>query len=91
MLAGKYTLSSDQGLHLRLSPIDGETKEKFEALTGGKPIEGYGLSDAPATHCNPVLGENRTGSIGLPLPDVDLRIVRLEMGDVLPSGESASF
>jgi long-chain acyl-CoA synthetase len=56
-----------------------ETKEHFEALTGAKLFEGYGLSEAPtATHCNPVLGENRIGSIGLPLPDVDCRIVSLE-------------
>ena len=56
-------------------------KERFEALTGGKLVEGYGLSEAPtATHCNPLLGENRTGSIGLPLPDVDARIVDLEDG-----------
>jgi long-chain acyl-CoA synthetase len=56
-----------------------ETKEKFEALTGGVVFEGYGLSEAPtATHCNPLMGENRTGSIGLPLPDVDCRIVSLD-------------
>jgi long-chain acyl-CoA synthetase len=56
-----------------------ETKEKFEKLTGGVVFEGYGLSEAPtATHCNPLLGENRTGSIGLPLPDVDARIISLD-------------
>jgi long-chain acyl-CoA synthetase len=56
-----------------------ETKENFEALTGGVVFEGYGLSEAPtASHCNPLLGENRTGSIGLPLPDVDCRIVSLD-------------
>lgn len=58
-----------------------ETKQTFEELTGGKLMEGYGLSEAPtATHCNPMLGENRTGSIGLPLPDVDAEIVSLEDG-----------
>jgi long-chain acyl-CoA synthetase len=52
---------------------------QFEALTGGKLVEGYGLSEAPtATHCNPILGENRTGSIGLPLSDVEARIVSIE-------------
>ncbi len=66
-----------------------ETKEKFEALTGGKVFEGFGLSEAPtATHCNPLMGENRTGSIGLPLPDVDVRIVSLDDEvTVLPAGE----
>ena len=58
-----------------------ETKEKFEGLTGGKICEGYGLSEAPtATHCNPLLGVNKIGSIGLPLPDVDCRIVDVETG-----------
>lgn len=58
-----------------------ETKQTFEELTGGKLMEGYGLSEAPtATHCNPMFGENRIGSIGLPLPDVDAEIVSLEDG-----------
>jgi long-chain acyl-CoA synthetase len=57
------------------------TKLKFEQLTGGRILEGYGLSEAPtATHCNPLQGENRFGSIGLPLPDVDAKIVSLEDG-----------
>ena len=66
-----------------------ETKEQFEALTGGLVFEGYGLSEAPtATHCNPLFGENRTGSIGLPLPDVDARIIDLDDEvTVLPVGE----
>jgi long-chain acyl-CoA synthetase len=52
-------------------------------------VEGYGLSEAPtATHCNPLYGETRIGSIGIPLPDVDARIVDLEDGVTdLPPGE----
>jgi long-chain acyl-CoA synthetase len=71
------------------SPLMRETKEKFEAYSGGKLVEGYGLSEAPtASHCNPILGENRYGSIGLPIPDVDAQIVSLEDGrTVLPPGE----
>jgi long-chain acyl-CoA synthetase len=61
-----------------------ETKERFEALSGGKVFEGFGLSEAPtATHCNPFLGENRTGSIGLPFPDVDCRIISLDDGETM--------
>lgn len=87
--AGKYNLSSIKACVSGSAPLMRETKETFEALTGGKLFEGYGLSEAPtATHCNPVMGENRTGSIGLPLPDVDCRIVSLEDGvTVLPVGE----
>jgi long-chain acyl-CoA synthetase len=63
------------------SPLSPEIKNKFELLTGSKLLEGYGLSEAPtATHCNPLLGENKVGSIGMPLPDVDCRIVDLETG-----------
>ena len=89
VLAGKYNLSSIKGCISGSAPLMRETKEKFEALTGGVVFEGYGLSEAPtATHCNPLLGENRTGSIGLPLPDVDCRIVSLDDGvTVLATGE----
>ena len=87
--ARKYDLTSIKACISGSAPLMRETKERFEALTGGKVCEGYGLSEAPtATHCNPVLGENRTGSIGLPLPDVDCRIVSLEDNlTPLPVGE----
>lgn len=76
---GKYDLSSIKGCISGSAPLLRETKEQFEALTGGVVFEGYGLSEAPtATHCNPMAGENRTGSIGLPLPDVDVRIISLD-------------
>jgi long-chain acyl-CoA synthetase len=81
VVAGKYNLSSIKGCISGSAPLMRETKEKFESLTGGKLVEGYGLSEAPtATHCNPLFGEIRTGSIGLPLPDVDCRIISLEDG-----------
>lgn len=77
--AGKYDLSSIKACISGSAPLMRETKENFEAVTGGVLFEGYGLSEAPtASHCNPLLGENRTGSIGLPLPDVDCRIVSLD-------------
>ena len=87
--AGKYNLSSVKACISGSAPLMRETKEKFEALTGGKLFEGYGLSEAPtATHCNPLMGENRTGSIGLPMPDVDCRIISLDDEvTVLPVGE----
>lgn len=87
--AGKYDLKSIKACISGSAPLMRETKEQFEALTGGVVFEGYGLSEAPtASHCNPLLGENRTGSIGLPLPDVDARIVSLDDEvTVLPPGE----
>ena len=79
--AGKYNLRSIKACISGSAPLLRETKEAFERLTGGHLMEGYGLSEAPtATHCNPLTGENRTGSIGLPLPDVDCKIVSLEDG-----------
>jgi len=70
-----------------------QIKKEFEQLTDGKLIEGYGLSEAPtATHCNPLYGKNKIGSIGIPLPDVEARIVDLEEGKkVLPSGKAGEL
>ena len=89
VLAGKYNLKTIKACISGSAPLMRDTKEKFESLTGGVVFEGYGLSEAPtATHCNPLLGENRTGSIGLPLPDVDVRIISLDDEvTVLPTGE----
>ncbi|GAB4496100.1 MAG: long-chain fatty acid--CoA ligase [Anaerolineales bacterium] len=89
VLAGKYKLNTIKACISGSAPLMRETKEKFEKLTGGKVFEGYGLSEAPtATHCNPLNGENRAGSIGLPLPDVNVRIVSLDDGVTdLPTGE----
>ena len=89
VLAGKYDLSSIKACISGSAPLMRETKERFEELSGGKVFEGYGMSETPtATHCNPLLGENRTGSIGLPLPDVDAKIISLDDGETeMPIGE----
>jgi len=81
VIAGKYNLSTIKACISGSAPLMRETKDRFEALTGGKLCEGYGLSEAPtATHVNPLNGENRTGSIGLPITDVDSRIISLDDG-----------
>ncbi len=89
VLEGKYDLSSIKACISGSATLPLKVKQAFEALTNGHLVEGYGLSEAPtATHCNPVLGENREGSIGLPLPNVDCKIVDLETGEKeLPPGE----
>jgi long-chain acyl-CoA synthetase len=86
---GKYDLSCIKACISGSAPLLQETKEKFEGLTGGVVFEGYGLSEAPtASHCNPFNGENKIGSIGMPLPDVECRIIDLDDGvTVLPLGE----
>ena len=87
--AGKVSLHSIKACISGSAPLMRETKETFEALSGGKVFEGFGMSETPtATHCNPLLGENRTGSIGLPLPNVDAKIISLDDGETeLPIGE----
>ena len=71
------------------APLLLDIKNKFEAITGGKLVEGFGMSETPtATHCNPLLGLNKEGSIGLPFPDVECQIVSLDDEvTVLPQGE----
>ena len=87
--AGKYDLTSIKACISGSAPLMRETKDQFEKLTGGKVFEGYGLSEAPtATHCNPLMGINKTGSIGMPLPDVEVKIISLDDGETeLPQGE----
>src|SRR2546426_12461579 len=54
---------------------------RFEDLTGGKVLEGYGLTEAaPVTHSNPREGVRKPGSVGIPVPDVDCKIVDIETG-----------
>ena len=63
------------------APLLAETRRRFEELTGGVVMEGYSLTEAQmATIANPASGPNKTGSIGMPLPDVDVRLVDVETG-----------
>ncbi len=91
--SGEVDVTSIRGCISGSAPLMRETKETFERLTGASLREGYGMSEAPtASHCNPMQGENRTGSIGLPLPDVECRIVSLEDGVTdLPAGEEGEL
>ncbi len=65
-----------------------EVQEAFEKLTRGYLVEGYGLTEAaPVTHSNPFKGERRVGSIGIPLPATNARIVDLKSGETLAPGD----
>jgi long-chain acyl-CoA synthetase len=70
-----------------------EVQERFEHLTAARIVEGYGLSEAsPVTHANPIFGKRKVGSIGLPWPDTEARIVDIETGEkVLPVGEAGEL
>jgi long-chain acyl-CoA synthetase len=78
----RLIISGASSLHL-------ETRKRFEELTGGYIIEGYGLTEALASPvCSPVRGEKKTGSVGMPATDVEIRIVDAEKNDeLLPPGE----
>jgi len=67
-------------------PLD--VQEKFEALTGGRLVEGYGLSESsPVTHANPVWEKRKIGTIGIPFPDTDAAVIDPESGERLPIGQ----
>ncbi len=58
-----------------------DTKRRFEAITGGRIVEGYSLTEAMMALCvNPVKGPNKVGSVGMPLPDVHVKIVDADEG-----------
>jgi long-chain acyl-CoA synthetase len=89
VISGKYDVGSIRSCISGSAPLAPETKRRFEEVTGGTVLEGFGMSEAPtATHCNPLRGVNKTGSIGMPFPDNECRIVSLddEVTDV-PVGE----
>ncbi|HEX5466542.1 MAG TPA: long-chain fatty acid--CoA ligase [Candidatus Limnocylindrales bacterium] len=71
------------------APLPGPVQDGFEALTGGRLVEGYGLTEAsPVTHANPIHGQRRLGTVGLPLPSTEGQVVDLGTGRrVLPPGE----
>lgn len=87
--SGKINMKSLRFCISGSAPLPPAVKEEFERLSGASVREGFGMSEAPtATHVNPPLGENRTGSIGLPLPDMEMRIVSLDDGVTdVPVGE----
>ena len=79
---GRHDLRSIEACISGAAPLPGPVQEQFEALTGGRLCEGYGLTEAsPVTHVNPVRGGGRHGTIGLPLPGTDACLVDLATGD----------
>ncbi|MFJ7753330.1 long-chain-fatty-acid--CoA ligase [Peribacillus muralis] len=85
----KYDLSSINACISGSAALPLEVQEQFEKLTGGKLVEGYGLSEtSPVTHANFIWDQPRVkGSIGLPWPDTDSVILSLETGEELPPNE----
>ncbi len=89
----KYSLKSMRYCVSGGGPLPDAIKHEFEKLTGCTLVEGYGLSESsPVVACNPLKGENRTGSIGLPFPGTILEIVDVnDKKTLLPAGESGEL
>jgi long-chain acyl-CoA synthetase len=84
----KYSLSSIKACVSGSAPLPIEVQDTFESLSGGRLIEGYGLTEAsPVTHANTVWEKRKIGSIGIPLPDTDAKIVDSDTGEELPMGD----
>ena len=84
----KYDLSSIKACLSGSAPLPVEIQEKFEAITGGKLVEGYGLTEtSPVTHANFIWANRINGSIGVPWPDTESVILRSGDNEILPPGE----
>jgi long-chain acyl-CoA synthetase len=82
-----YEIASAKACISGASPLPVEVQEGFEKLTRGRLVEGYGLTEAsPVTHANPLFGQRKVGTIGIPLPSTDARIVHPRTGQALKPG-----
>lgn len=91
--ARRYDLRSLRVCLSGASSLPRDVQERFESLTGARISEGYGLTEAgPTTHCNPLHGEHPPGSMGLPFPDTEARVVDADTGlEEVPEGETGEL
>jgi long-chain acyl-CoA synthetase len=88
----KYDLSSLRAAFSAAAPLPREVQEQFEEITGGRLLEAYGLTETGPTLTGDPMDNPRPNTIGLPLPDTDLRIVDVETGSrELPVGEAGEI
>jgi len=84
----KFDLSSIKYCISGGAPLAVEVKKRFEKTTGCVAVEGYGLTESsPVVCCNPRVGENKAGSIGLPFPQTVVEILDIETGKPVAVGE----
>lgn len=84
----RYGIRSIRACISGAAPLPVEVQEAFEKLTRGRLVEGYGLTEAgPVTHANPLNGLRKVGSIGIPFPNTEAKIVDLATGQDLPPGQ----
>jgi long-chain acyl-CoA synthetase len=88
----KYALGSVKLCLSGAAPLPLEVAETFEKLTGGRLVEGFGMTEcSPVAIANPLYGTRRAGSIGIPLPETDAKIVDLETGAALDVGQDGEL
>src|SRR4030042_315751 len=89
----KYNLRSIQSCVSGAAPLPLEVQQQFEKITGGTESEGDGLSEAPVVvTSNPITGKRKVGSIGVPFPDVEAKIMDADTGEKeMPIGEDGGL
>ena len=88
----KFALGSVRLCLSGAAPLPLEVAETFEKLTGGRLVEGFGMTEcSPVAIANPLYGTRRAGSIGIPLPETDAKIVDLETGRRRTPGRTGSW
>lgn len=82
-------LTSIKGCFSGSAPLPLEVINEFQQKTGSIIVEGFGLTEStPVTHVNPFNGRRKQGSIGVPVPDTECRIVNMDDGVTdMPVGE----
>ena len=89
---GKYDLKSVKACISGAAPLPMDVQTRFGEITGGRLVEGYGLTEAaPVSHCNPIYGQRKAGSIGLPFPDVEAKIMDYDKFVEKPQGEEGEL
>ena len=70
-----------------------EVMKEFEERTGAKILEGYGMTESsPVATTNPFSGERKIGSVGMPIPDTEIKIVDIDdYNKIMPQGESGEI
>jgi malonyl-CoA/methylmalonyl-CoA synthetase len=91
-LLGDARFTKDLAHHMRLfvsgsAPLLAETHVQFEKRTGHRILERYGMTETNMNTSNPYDGERRAGTVGFPLPGVELKITDSITGQTLPQGD----
>lgn len=75
------------------APLPRDVQERFERMTGATIVEGFGMSEtSPVTHVNPLKGQRKTGTVGVPVADTDARIVDTDdPRKALPAGQEGEL